>query len=368
MGGREEIADRRQADLTVRGGGRDGLTQRLASLGLAVLLACGDSSAPAPPDLEPDDIDRCPERGPGIEIGGFVGTGADTHRIPHRRLVLMGGGREEDAAARMFVEAAVSGDIVVLRTSGSLTSYPEYFIGALASFTPATVITVRTSNPESGADPSVLCRVSRAEAVWLAGGNQWNYLGRWPSELHDSLAVVAERDATVGGTSAGAVSLGEGAFDARYGTVTSEDALADPMRREVSVSRPVFSQPELEGILVDSHFMDRRREGRLLVFLARFLADRGEGPVVGIGMDEGTALTIEAGDYQVTSRGSGAVWMYEVGGPARLMPGVPLTLDGIRRVRLPAGRAGRWPFSFDAAGNVELMHVDSGVVGVGPRG
>jgi len=368
MGGGQEAAHGRQADLTGPAGGQGELAQRLACLGLAVLLACGDSASPSPPALAPDDVDRCPEPGPGIEIGGFTGTGADTKRIPHRRLILMGGGREEDVAARQFVEAAVSGDIVVLRTSGSLTSYPEYFIGALASFTPATVITVRTSNPESGADPAVLCRVSRAEAVWLAGGNQWNYLGRWPSELHDSLAAVAERNATMGGTSAGAVSLGEGAFDAQYGTVTSDDALANPMRREVSVSRPVFAQPELDGILVDSHFMDRQREGRLLVFLARFLADRGQGPVVGIGMDEGTALTIEAGDYQVASRGDGAVWMYEVSGPARLSSGVPLTLEGIRRVRLQAGSVGRWPFSFDAAGNAELMYVDSGVVRVGPRG
>ena len=66
------------------------------------------------------------------------------------------------------------------------------------------------------------------------------------------------------------------------------------MRREVSLTRPVFAQPELDGILVDSHFMDREREGRLLIFLARFLADRGAGPVVGVGLDEGVALTIEA--------------------------------------------------------------------------
>ncbi len=279
----------------------------------------------------------------------------------------MGGGREENDAARLFVEASVAGDIVVLRASGSLTSYPEYFIGALASITPSTVITVRISNPEAGADPAVLCRVGRAEAVWLAGGNQWDYLGRWPIALHDSLAAVAERDATMGGTSAGAVSLGEGAFDARYGTVTSEEALADPLRREVSISSPVFAQPELEGVLVDSHFMDRRREGRLLAFLARFLADRGEGPVVGVGLDEGVALTLEVGEYLVTSRGSGAAWFYEVTGPATLTPGAPLSLDGIRRVRLPGGRMGRWPFDFDENGGVEHMHVDSGTVILGPQ-
>ena len=312
-------------------------------------------------------MDRCPDPGPGVEIGGFTGTGDDTHRRPQRRLVLMGGGREEDAAARSFVEASVAGDIVILRVTGSLTSYPEYFIGRLASLTPATVVTVRTSNPEAGADPAVLCWVGRAEAVWLAGGNQWDYLGRWPAALHDSLAAVAERDATMGGTSAGAVSLGEGVFDARYGTVTSEEALADPLRREVSVSSPVFAQPELDGVLVDSHFMDREREGRLLAFLARFLADRGDGPVVGVGLDEGVALTLEVGEYQVTAPESGAAWFYEVAGPAKLAPGVPLSLDGIRRVRLPGGRVGRWPFNFDASPEVQVLHVDSGAVIAGPR-
>ena len=145
-----------------------------------MLVACGGSVPPAAPLPDPDDVDRCPDPGEGIEIGGFVGTGADTNRIPQRRLVLMGGGREEDIAARQFVEAAVSGDIVVLRTSGSLTSYPEYFIGALASFTPATVVTVRTSNPESGADPAVLCRVGRAEACGSRGGHSGTTWGAGP--------------------------------------------------------------------------------------------------------------------------------------------------------------------------------------------
>ena len=331
-------------------------------MALAVLFACGGPDLPAIPDLDPDAVDRCPDPGPGIEIGGFAGTGEDTRRLPQRRLVLMGGGREEDIAARLFVEASFAGDIVILRTSGSLTSYPEYFIGALASITPATVVTVRTSNPEAAADSAVLCRVDRAEAVWLAGGNQWNYLGRWPAPLHEALAAVAQRDATMGGTSAGAVSLGEGAFDARYGTITSKEALSDPLRPEVSISRPVFAQPELDGILLDSHFTERSREGRLLVFLARFLADRGEGPVVGIGLDEGVALTIEFGEYQITSRESGAAWLYEVTGPVDLEPGAPLTLSGIRRVRLPGGSVGRWPFAFDGRSDVVRLRVVGGVV------
>lgn len=335
--------------------------------GLVVLaIACGSG---APPPLEPEPVDQCPEPGDGIDIGGIEGTGADTERSPTRRLVLMGGGGEDDAAARQFVEAAGGGDIVVLRATGSLTSYPQYFSVTLQPDpSPATVVTVRTTQPEAGGDPAVLCRVGRAEALWLAGGNQWHYLGRWPDTLHATLAAATARGAAFGGTSAGAVSLGEAAFDAQFGTVTSPEALADPLRREVSIATPAFAQPELAATLVDSHFTERGREGRLLVFLARFLDARGEGPVVGVGLDEGVALVIEDGTYAVSTNGTGGAWLYEVSGPAQLSAAVPLTLHGIRRAVLRNGAAGDWPFDFESARDVRVLRVEDGVVLVGEAG
>ena len=335
----------------------------LAVLLLAVLMACAGVDGQIGP--EPDTADHCPEPGAGIQIGGEVGSGNDTERTPVRRLVLMGGGREEDRAARHFVEGAAGGDVVVLRASGSLTSYPDYFGTSLAPTpAPSSVVTVRTASPESGADPAALCRVGRAEALWLAGGNQWNYLGRWPTALHDSLAASVARGATIGGTSAGAVSLGEMAFDAQHGTVISSEALANPLHRDVSVSRSAIAQPELAGTIVDSHFTERSREGRLLVFLARFLAERGEGPVVGVGLDEGVAVLIADGAYRVTSVDAGAAWLYRVSGPVTLANGTPLSLDGIRRVRLPTGSTGSWPFRFGDGDGAELVRVEAGVVRV----
>ena len=335
----------------------------LATLLPAILIACAGVDGQTGPD--PGTDGHCPEPGAGIQIGGDMGSGTDTERTPVRRLVLMGGGREEDQAARDFAEGAAGGDIVVLRASGSLTSYPNYLGTSLAPTpAPSSVVTVRTTSPESGADPAVLCRVGRAEALWLAGGNQWNYLGRWPAVLHDSLAAAAVRGAAIGGTSAGAVSLGEIAFDAQHGTVTSSEALANPLLRDVSVSRSAIAQPELAGTIVDSHFTERSREGRLLVFLARFLAERGEGPVVGLGLDEGVAVLVEDGAYRVTSVDAGAAWLYQVSGPATLANGMPLSLDGIRRVRLPAGSTGSWPFQFGDGDGAELLRVEGGVVWV----
>jgi len=304
----------------------------------------------------------CPEPGAGTTIGGLSGSGADATPSPVRRLVLMGGGPEEDGAARRFAEAAAGGDIVVLRATGSLTSYPDYFSAELSpSPHPASVTTIRTDTPPLADHPSVLCRLDRAEAIWLAGGSQWDYLGRWPQSVHVAIREAGQRGAAMGGTSAGAVSMGEAAFDARNGTVTSPEALGDRAGVSVSVGPSGRPQPELRNMIGDSHFTERSREGRLLAFLGRLLAEDRSGSFVGIGIDEGAALEIEDDSYRVSSVRGGAVWMYEATGPAVVQSGRPLSLDGIRRVRLADGVEGL-AHSSDL-GNAALHMVNEGDIG-----
>jgi hypothetical protein len=276
----------------------------------------------------------------------------------------MGGGGEHDAASTQFVEGAAGGDIVILRASGSLTSYPDYFLFVLTpSVSPSSAVTVLTTVPSAGDDPAVLCWLGAAEAVWLAGGDQWNYLDGWPETLHSALSVAQARGVSVGGTSAGAASLGEAAFDAEFGTVTSAEALVNPFHQKVSLSYPIFAAPELSGVLVDSHFSDRDREGRLLTFLARFLEERQRTEVVGIGLDEGVAVMIQGGVFTVFAPQGQAAWLYRVRGPFQLEAGSPLELSGISRARLDHGATGPWPADLDSLGPVELV-VIGGVVEV----
>lgn len=340
----------------------------VAALALAAICgACASCSSPAAVVPAGRDPDACPEPPRGVELGGVGEYAPDTPANPTRRLALMGGGPEDDAAARLFAEAADGGDVVVLRASGSLTSYPGYFLTTLSPDpVPASVVTIRTSLPDSAAHASVLCRLDRAEAVWLAGGDQWDYLGRWPAPTAGALARLAARGVAWGGASAGAVSLGEAAFDARFGTVRSAEALADPLRREVSIAYPPFAQPELAGTVVDSHFSERAREGRLLAFLARFLADRDREAVLGVGLDEGAALVVESGAYRVSARGGAAVWLYQARGPAALRPGQPLTLANVRRAALTNHAAGPWPPDFSAL-QAEAVEVVDGVVRARPN-
>lgn len=341
-------------------GWRGTVTAAVAA-GAVLVSGCDSSAQPASfePMPDPDPVVGCPAPGPGIAQDGRNSGQADFKRTPVRRLVLMGGSAEVDAASRSFVTAASGGDILILRATGSLTSYPDYFTtGLSADPGPGTVVTVRTDSPAASADAAVFCRVKRAEAIWLAGGNQWHYLGGWPAAVHDSLRVATEKGIAFGGTSAGAMVLGEWAFDARNGTVSSETALGDPTNAAVSVSRSPFPQPELAGALVDTHFSERNREGRLVTFLAQ-VATTGEYPI-GIGIDERTALIVEDGGYRVLSSG-GSVWLYQIHGDVVVEAGRPLTLlEYVVRARLDNTDQGVWPPPF--VDSVDTLFVKQGVL------
>jgi cyanophycinase-like exopeptidase len=289
-----------------------------------------------------------------------------------RRVVLMGGSAEVDPASRVFVEGANGGDVLVLRASGSTTSYNAYLrVEVGAEPRPGSVGTLRIpgvatgSGPDGeGSDsPGVLCRVANAEAVWLAGGNQWDYLGGWATALHDSLRATAVRPAAIGGTSAGAVVLGELAFDAEHGTVTSDTALADPFHPRVSVRRSDLAQPELDRFLVDSHFMQRDREGRLLTFLARGVRLLDADTVYGLGLDERAALLVREGRYEVRAEPGRQVWLYRyvVGSDPEPDPGRPLEMTGVLRLGLGDGSGGAWPPSLEHAAT-DTMDVVAGRV------
>ena len=332
---------------------------------LAVTLAgCGVDAASVPDGpfdgatadaglLDAPPATACGALPTGITSGTWgtpvPGTGPST-----RAVVLMGGGPEVDEATRVFVGAARGGDVLVIRATGSVDSYTKYFSTDLTyAPPPSSVETLRVDVPSAAAAASVRCRLAAAEALWLPGGDQWHYLGLWPPAF--SAAFV--RDVPTGGTSAGAMSLGEWAFTAERGSVTSAEALADPLGPSITVAESPYAQLELGGWLVDTHFDTRNREGRLLTFLARMPL-----PSFGIGIAESTALVIEGGRYRV--HGSGTVSLYSASGPAILAPGAPLSLDNIRRARLPRDSVGPWPPDFTTlpttrlrvtAGNVETL-------------
>lgn len=223
----------------------------------------------------------------------FSGNATDAITQPTGGTCMMGGSTENDNAMRWFLQAANGGDVLVIRASGS-DGYNDYMYQELGVAVNS-VETIVFHNAQAAADPYVLGRIARAEAIWMAGGDQYNYVSYWRGTQVASRinSAIAERNIAIGGTSAGMAVLGGIYFSAQNGTVTSSTALADPYHFQVSISNvPFLEVPYLSKVVTDSHYDSPIRKGRHTAFVARAVTDYG-GAHYGIACDEQTAVCID---------------------------------------------------------------------------
>ncbi|MEZ4781975.1 MAG: T9SS type A sorting domain-containing protein [Flavobacteriaceae bacterium] len=208
-------------------------------------------------------------------------------------ICMMGGSSENDNAMRWFLNKTDGGDIVVLRASGS-DGYNDYMYSKLGVAINS-VTTFVIHNKDGAIDPYVLNKVTNAEGIWFAGGDQFNYVNYFKDNaMEDALnAFINTKKGVIGGTSAGMAILGNYYFDAANGSVTSEQALENPYTARISLGYNDFLDiPFLESIVTDTHYDARGRRGRHSVFLARFATDNSMRSF-GIACNERTAVCID---------------------------------------------------------------------------
>ncbi|MEP6633893.1 MAG: cyanophycinase, partial [Luteimonas sp.] len=185
-------------------------------------------------------------------------------------LMLVGGGIWPHEAFRWLVGKAGHGHIVVLRASGAEEAQDELYreVGGAAS-----VQTIVFHAREPASDPKVLAIVRQADGIFLAGGDQSNYVRYWKgTPLNEALNQHVRNGKPLGGTSAGLAIMGAYSYGAMDGgSLTSEEALRDPLAPEVTLIDDFLVLPPLpaNSVITDSHFGKRDRLGRLLVFMAR---------------------------------------------------------------------------------------------------
>ena len=323
-------------------------------IGLLVgCVSCGGDSPKAEPDLgvdladmSPDvstdmsvtdlsediapDLPQAPPEPPAGLTRWLTGSDADVQpELAGPGLILMGGSVEPDEAFEWWTPLIGGGDVVVIRVSGS-DGYNDYLysdIGGIDS-----VETLKVDSRELAEDPYVAWQIDRAEGVFIAGGDQNDYITFWKgTALNRALQRVHDRGGVVGGTSAGLAVLGDRVFSAAEGSVYSDEALEDPFNQFMTFEDDFLTLPELENVVTDSHFSERDRMGRLMTFVARMWTDGFQSPV-GIGVDESTTLLI--GPEGGTVVGDGAV--YEVSStnpPDRCQSGLTLEYPNIQVTR-----------------------------------
>ncbi|MFK7782736.1 T9SS type A sorting domain-containing protein [Psychroserpens sp.] len=222
-----------------------------------------------------------------------TGSSVDAETNHEFGICLMGGASENDDAMVWFLNKANGGDVVVLRASGS-DGYNDYFFTDLG-VTLNSVTTFVIDNEAGATDSYVLQKVANAEAIWFAGGDQFDYVSYFKDNAMEDVLnnFINTKGGVIGGTSAGMAILGGGYFSAENGTVTNAQALSNPYHSRMTLGYNDFLDiPFLENVITDTHYDDPDRRGRHAAFLARYATDNNSR-AFGIACNEYTAVCID---------------------------------------------------------------------------
>ena len=234
------------------------------------------------------------------------------------------------------------GTVVVISTASSLgdaatQAYRELFLGLGIG----AVTGIRPEEREEADDPAVVSTLAEATGVFLTGGNQsrlTQVVGG--TRLGDAISNAHDRGVVLAGPSAGASALASHmvAFG-RPGPT--------PKHRMVTLAAGLGIVP---GVVIDQHFEERGRIGRLLALVAQ------SPSLLGIGIDEDTCAVVTA-DRVLHVLGRGAVTLVDgshVKTDAYRGKGYrPVMVSGATLHSLPSG------YRFDLRGRALLTGPDA---------
>ncbi|MCH4822657.1 Type 1 glutamine amidotransferase-like domain-containing protein [Gramella lutea] len=197
-------------------------------------------------DEIPTDPDIKPEPPISKDYTSYkTGSETDKETDPIGGICLMGGATESDEAMKWFLERAKGGDVLVLRTSGS-DGYNNYMYSRLGVELNS-VETIVCKNANASSDPDLHEKIKNAEAIWFAGGDQWDYVSFWRDTKVAELINkgIKERNIVIGGTSAGMAIMGGFYYSAENGSVRSDEALQNPYNRDVTIGNSKFIENDI---------------------------------------------------------------------------------------------------------------------------
>ena len=218
-------------------------------------------------------------------------------------IIPIGGGEEKENKPQIlqrFVDlcGGANADIVVLPTASRLADTGARYERIFSALGAARVTSVDFDSRAQCEDPASLARIAQASGVFFTGGNQLSLstiLGGTPVAK-----LIRTRNAEgvhVAGTSAGA------SFISEHMIAFGEDG-ASPVAGSVRLAPGLGLT---NRVIIDQHFRQRDRIGRLLTALAY-------NPfAVGMGLDEDTAAFISP-DNLIEVEGSGGITLIDASG------------------------------------------------------
>jgi len=221
-------------------------------------------------------------------------------------LLLSGGGAEDfgswsDTPYRQAVDYAPNKRVAIIGTESSSTWLADYFLN-LGAFQVKDFV---VPNRMTALEGKLYDSLRTYDLIFLRGGDQalyWEYFHE--TSVSQAIKHNFNDQKVIGGTSAGMAILSEIFFSAQYGTVYSDEMLANPFNSYCTLDTGFL--PLFENAIFDTHFAERGRLPRLVGFLANQKLAHGRTPI-GIGVDDKTAFFYNCLAQTGTCYGSGAV-------------------------------------------------------------
>jgi cyanophycinase len=259
----------------------------------------------------------------------------DDHHVASPGPLLAIGGAEDKLGKRTvlreFVRLAGGKDarIAVVPTASSLgPEIVEVYDALFRRLGAREVLAARPESREQADDPAVVDLLAGVTGIFMTGGNQLKLSAVVNgTAFGDAIREAHRRGVTVGGTSAGAsiqsshmVAFGSGG--------------STPKQRMTQLAAGLGL---LDGCVIDQHFGQRNRYGRLLMCVSQ------SPSLLGIGVDEDTAaiVTCEEGRQLMRVAGRGVVTVFDgrnvVSNAHEARHTAPLLASGVVLHVLPAG-------------------------------
>lgn len=217
-------------------------------------------------------------------------------------LVVIGGAEDKRGECRILREFLRLGGgkhahvlVMTVATELPIDVGMEY-IEVFKSLGAADVRTFDVSNREAANKDSAVQFVKDATCIFFTGGDQLRITKLLGGTRVDSALHVAHANGIpLGGTSAGASMMSST-------MIVDGESETNP---KISVVNMAPGMEFIDGVVIDQHFAQRGRLGRLLSAVAQYPHH------LGLGLDENTAIVVENGVFRVL--GAGAVSVVDAG-------------------------------------------------------
>jgi cyanophycinase len=243
---------------------------------------------------------------------------------------------------RAFVAEAGGSEakIAVIPAASSLgPEVVEVYRAVFTALGAGEVVGVRPENRAQAQNGQLAESLTDVTAIFMTGGNQLKLSGFITgTPFGAAIHAAARRGVVIGGTSAGASILADYMIAFGSGGSTPKQRMS-----QLSVGLGLVT-----GVVIDQHFEQRNRYGRLLSLVAQ------SPSLLGIGIDEDTAAVIRGSNLEVIGRGAVTVvdGQHLITNAYLAQRTAPLLVSGATLHVLPSGSR------FDLASRSLVEHVE----------